>query len=279
MLIFFYSQADAESFATQHKCAVYHSNLWEAGNTKAYNLDLWDRGESKIMACTTAFAQGIDRSNVRFVVIFRPAYGLIVNNQMMGRAGQDGKESHVFFVTDENAIVTFRGVRAGQESCLEELHDVVHGEECRRYSTMVCMDGIDFATRCTEQPGSIPCDVCSPNSPMQRFAMQAIQAPLEPISAKGSSSNNHANVLQTAPLAFVQASVLHQSFKAIIEPAPAPAPAPATEPVQPSSQGSSEMYDDSNSQITSSQAMVLDAMEVIHKPRASRSENDNPFMV
>ncbi|KAG0691682.1 P-loop containing nucleoside triphosphate hydrolase protein, partial [Suillus ampliporus] len=98
ILVFFGANRDAGEFGKENKSAVYHSELWEAGNTKAYNLDLWDRGESKVMACTTAFAQGIDRSNVRFVLIFRPAYGLLVNNQMLGRAGRDGLESHVFFV-------------------------------------------------------------------------------------------------------------------------------------------------------------------------------------
>jgi superfamily II DNA helicase RecQ len=215
MLVFFYSQTDAETFADQHRFAVYHSELWQAGNTKAFNLDLWDRGESKVMACTTAFAQGIDRSNVRYVVIFRPAYGLIVNNQMMGRAGRDGRESHVFFVTDANQIVTFRGVRGGQEQCLEELHDMVHGNECRRYTTMVCMDGMDFATRCTENPPSVPCDICDPNSPMQQFAMEAIETPFEPLPVLANASNAGANVLQTAPPALVQASLLQQTIPGV----------------------------------------------------------------
>lgn len=203
MLVFFSSQGDAESFASQARCAVYHSNLWEPGNTKAYNLDLWDRGESKVMACTTAFAQGIDRSNIRYVVIFRPAYGLIVNSQMMGRAGRDGKESHVFFVTDADRITSFRGLKTGKEHCLEELDEVVHGQKCRRYSTMLCMDGEDLATRCTEEPRGVPCDVCSPDSPMQRFAMEAIATPFT-AAAHGSSGG-------AAPPAFVPATASHQT--------------------------------------------------------------------
>ncbi|KAG1860090.1 P-loop containing nucleoside triphosphate hydrolase protein [Suillus subluteus] len=87
MLIFVGSQVDTKFFASQTMCAAYHSNLWQAGNTKVYNLYLWDQGELKVMACTTAFTWGIDRSNIRYVVIFRLTYGLIVNNQMMGRTG------------------------------------------------------------------------------------------------------------------------------------------------------------------------------------------------
>jgi len=42
MLVFFASQTDAENFTSRNKCTFYHSELWEAMNTKAYNLDLWN---------------------------------------------------------------------------------------------------------------------------------------------------------------------------------------------------------------------------------------------
>jgi superfamily II DNA helicase RecQ len=212
ILVFFGAQADVEIFAKENRCAVYHSQLWQAGNTKSYNLDLWDRGESKVMACTTAFAQGIDRSNVRYVVIFRPTYGLLVNNQMLGRAGRDGKESHVFFVTDASGIASFRGTKAVKSQCVEELDDVVHGNECRRYSTTLCMDGVDLAVRCTDKPRGVPCDVCAPDSPMQRFAMEAINTPL--VTSPEASDSNGTSSVQTAPPAFIPASVLHRSIAA-----------------------------------------------------------------
>jgi hypothetical protein len=212
ILVFFGAQADVEIFAKKNRCAVYHSQLWQAGNTKSYNLDLWDRGESKVMACTTAFAQGIDRSNVRYVVIFRPAYGLLVNNQMLGRAGRDGKESHVFFVTDASGIASFRGTKAVKSQCVEELDDVVHGNECRRYSTTLCMDGVDLAVRCTDKPRGVPCDVCAPDSPMQRFAMEAINTPL--VTSPEASDSNGTSSVQTAPPAFIPASALHRSIAA-----------------------------------------------------------------
>ncbi|KAG2340022.1 P-loop containing nucleoside triphosphate hydrolase protein [Suillus weaverae] len=257
MLVFFSSQGDVQMFGSQTRCAIYHSNLWEAGNTKASNLEMWDRGESKVMACTTAFAQGIDRSHIRYVVIFRPAYGLMVNNQMMGRAGRDGKESHVFFVSDADRITSFRGQKTGQEQCLEELDDMVHGEQCRRYVTTLCMDGIDLATSCGEDPHCMPCDACSPDSPMQRFAMEAIATPF---ASSEDASNGGAHAVQTASLAFVPASTLHETVADVMD-----------------SQDSDALYDDSNPQITPSQAMVLHAMEVIHQPRASRSDDDDPF--
>ncbi|KAG2121482.1 hypothetical protein DEU56DRAFT_927410 [Suillus clintonianus] len=253
ILVFFCSQVEAETFAVLHKCAVYHSNLWANGNTKAYNLDLWDRGESKVMACTTAFAQGIDRSKVRFVVIFKPAYGLVVNNQMLGRAGRDGRESHVFFVSDVTGIASFKGSKRNQDECLLELDRVVHGPECRRYTNTVCMDGVDLATRCNQEPRGVPCDICDPDSPMQQFAIQAL--------SQEQTSISHTPAVQAPPPAFVPASRLAQTM----ENAPAMSQEDA-EPAQPLSQDSDALYG-MDSQITSSQALVLDAIEVIHKPR------------
>lgn len=180
MLVFFSSQAEAQEFAVGARCAVYHSELWQPGNTKAYNLDLWDRGESKVMACTTAFAHGIDRPGVRYVVIFRPSFGLLTNNQMLGRAGRDGKESHVFFITDEEGIRCIGRSEASKNKCEAELEDLIHGQECRRFTNMVCMDGHELATRCNEKPYGVPCDVCAPDGDMQRLALQAVEDPTRP---------------------------------------------------------------------------------------------------
>lgn len=47
-------------------------------------------------------------------------------------------------------------------------------------------------------------------------------------------------------------------------------PEPEPEPAQQASQDSDAMYDEADAQITPSQAMILDAMELIHQP-VSRS--------
>jgi hypothetical protein len=177
ILVFCGSQADAQAFALKANCAVYHSDLWEVGNSRASNLSRWDSGDTKVMACTTAFAQGMDRPHVRYVVIFKPSYGLLVNNQMLGRAGRDGKESHVFLLTDRRTK-TYRGPSTDQ--CVGELDDLVYGTECRRFTNMICMDGHNLAVRCTDEPPGIYCDVCDPNSVMQRLSIQAISNPFRP---------------------------------------------------------------------------------------------------
>ena len=61
MLVFFGSCVLAAAFAEKSRCAVFHSRLPTCGNTKAYNLDKWDKGEATVMACTSAFASGVVR--------------------------------------------------------------------------------------------------------------------------------------------------------------------------------------------------------------------------
>ncbi|KAG0695516.1 hypothetical protein DFH29DRAFT_879996 [Suillus ampliporus] len=253
ILVFFGMNCDVDEFGMETKFAVYHSELWEAGNTKAYNLNFWDRGESKVMACTMAFTQGIDRSNVRFVVIFRPVYGLLVNNQMLGRVHRDGLESHVFFVTDQNGIPSFSGRKQCQDQCVKELSEMVSGNSWRRYANMVCMDGENLATRCTEEPHGVPCNVCNPNSPMQQLVMEAIENPMRPLHGKAAP-----------PVTVIPGSGGTRSVK---KPSPAFVPASfiGPEPAQPLSQESDDVYR-YGLHITLSQARILDTIETINQP-------------
>lgn len=100
MLVFFTSCEQADRFANENCCAVFHSHLPSRGNTKAYNLNRWDYGEMLTMACLSAFASGVDQANMQFEIIYNPAYCLITMMQMASHAGRDGIESHVFFATD-----------------------------------------------------------------------------------------------------------------------------------------------------------------------------------
>jgi hypothetical protein len=122
MLVFCSSQADAKIFVLQTKCAVYHSNFWEDGNMKDNNLKRWDKGGTKVMAYTTAFSQGIDWPHVQYIVIFKPSYRLIINNQMLRCAGHYGKGLHVFFL-NVGKDKTFKSPLTDQ--CVGELDDLV----------------------------------------------------------------------------------------------------------------------------------------------------------
>jgi hypothetical protein len=299
MLVFFSSQAETETFAESTHCAIYHSDLWKAGNTKAYNLDLWDRGESKVMACTTAFAHGIHRPAVRHVVIFRPSYGLLTNNQMLGRAGRDNKKSHVFFVTDQTGIRCVGKGEVSKNKCEVELEDLIHGDECRRFTNMICMDGHELATRCNEMPHGVPCDICAPASEMQSFALKAVQDPTRPFDdppqsglstgVGGSTLHGGAHAAdnkhpKNTPSAFVPASSLLDKVISTsvscrgamicccIHPltqGPSLAKAPSAD--------SDDMYDLAvDSQLTLSQSRLFDALEAIHRPVSQSLDNKNP---
>ena len=101
MLVFFFSCAMAKSFAMNNDYAFFHSSSAkeDSRTAKVHNLGLWDDRTMKVMACTLAFRVGIDRPNVRFTVIFNLTYSLITMMQMVGRAGRDRRESHVFFAS------------------------------------------------------------------------------------------------------------------------------------------------------------------------------------
>ena len=175
MLVWFASCEEAEEFATTAHCAVFHSNLPSTGNTKAYNLDLWDRGETKLMACTSAFATGVDRPNVRFIVVYKPTYSLLMAVQMAGRAGRDGSESHVFFATSERAGPKFK--REKDYSMVYELGKLVHKKECKVLQMMWYLDGERMARACCDLRGQVPCDICKPNSEIHQFAVNAVANP------------------------------------------------------------------------------------------------------
>ena len=101
MLVFFFSCAMAKSFAMNNDYTFFHSSgaKEDSRMAKVHNLGLWDDGTMKVMVCTSVFGVGIDRPNVCFTVIFNLTYSLITMMQMVGRAGRDGRESHVFFTS------------------------------------------------------------------------------------------------------------------------------------------------------------------------------------
>ncbi|KAG2062627.1 P-loop containing nucleoside triphosphate hydrolase protein [Suillus decipiens] len=174
MLVFFSSNREADEFGAAISCAVFHSGLPTMGeNSKADNLDKWDSGKTKVMACTTAFAQGIDRSSIRFVVINGVEYGLPVVNQMAGRAGRDGKEAHAFYLTCKTEFGAFTSDLDFDSTYA--LQDVVFGTTCRRYTSISCMDGPQFAYCCKNKADVMQCDICGPTAEVHVFALNAIR--------------------------------------------------------------------------------------------------------
>lgn len=180
MLVFFASCTLAESFAADHDFAVYHSKLAEGEQGKKENVARWDRGETKVMACTSAFGSGVDCPNVRYVVTFDSTYGLMATLQMAGRAGRDGKESHAFFLTSQTSPPCKKG---GNEDLAWELGQFVHADQCRVYQAMFYMDGAEMAQKCGQLPAQVPCDVCRPEGAMHQFALGVVKEAVQKASS------------------------------------------------------------------------------------------------
>lgn len=174
ILVFFTSTREADVFAESTGCAVYHSKLPDAARSKVLNLEKWDQGILKVMACSPAMAQGVDRANVRFVVIYKPGLSLQTVMQMTGRAGRDGRESHVFFVEYGQNIPPRN---PDDHRLLHELGQVVHEKMCKVFLTTKFMDGETLAYRCKDRPGRVPCSFCKPDSEIHLLAKAAVQDP------------------------------------------------------------------------------------------------------
>ena len=103
MIVFYKDDGSADSFAKRHRCAVYHSKLpTDGNNTKGYNLWLWDSGQTKVIAATTALLQGTDRPYIKYVIFCELPYGEISYHQGGGRGGRAGEPGYVFVLFPKN---------------------------------------------------------------------------------------------------------------------------------------------------------------------------------
>jgi superfamily II DNA helicase RecQ len=105
IIVFYKDHGSADSFAKKNRCAVYHSQLPTNGNnTKGYNLWLWDSGQTKVIAATTALLQGTDRPRIKYVVFCDLPYGEISYHQGGGRGGRAGEPAYVFVLFAQKTV-------------------------------------------------------------------------------------------------------------------------------------------------------------------------------
>jgi superfamily II DNA helicase RecQ len=125
-------------------------------------------GDSKMMACTSAFRVGVDRPNVRYVVIHSPKYNFLSLLQVVGRAGRDGTESHVFFTTTGKAGPSTQS--HAEVDMRWQLDQLLCADRCKARQAMEYMDGKTLAKECRQIPNQVLCDVCFPDSEVHKLA-------------------------------------------------------------------------------------------------------------
>ncbi|KAI9461354.1 hypothetical protein HD554DRAFT_2176321 [Boletus coccyginus] len=140
---------DSEQMLLFLPSALYHSKL--PASIREYNVAQWDRRETKVMACTSAFAQGIDQPNVKFVVIFELTYGMLLHMQEV---------EHV--------------------SYQREMVNMILSTGCKVHASMEALDGPALAYHCSKRPRRISYDACQKNSGIHQMALKAVDNPMHP---------------------------------------------------------------------------------------------------
>ncbi|MBM72423.1 MAG: hypothetical protein CL847_06535 [Crocinitomicaceae bacterium] len=104
-LLYVRTRALADKFAERLVFSGINAESFHAGlssNTKLRRQRDWIKGKTKVMACTSAFGMGIDKSDVRWVLHFNLPTTLEAYTQEVGRAGRDGELSHCIAFIDDN---------------------------------------------------------------------------------------------------------------------------------------------------------------------------------
>ena len=137
--------------------AVCHSHISKEGNTKSYNLRLWDDKETAVMACSSAFTLRVNQPNIWFIIIHiqSPVQPDDHDGDVAGNAGRDGKEFHIFFTTPEIQGAFFWNEKNPEMPW--ELGQLVHKKQCRVYQSTLYMDRDTLAGKCSILPSQVPC--------------------------------------------------------------------------------------------------------------------------
>lgn len=108
---------------------IYHSNSWQSSKDRVL-AQFKTNGIKRVLIATTALCMGVNFPDVRYIVNWGPARSILGQHQEAGRAGRDGKKSHV--------IVIYHGQQAGH--CEQEVKNFVRAKGCYRVAAYKTLD-------------------------------------------------------------------------------------------------------------------------------------------
>ena len=161
-LVYYLGQKLAEIDAT---CLVagYHAKMSLADRRSSHESFL--TGKCKVIVATVAFGMGIDKADIRRVVLYGPPKDMELYYQQIGRAGRDGRASECILLYSEADMNKFGNEfylegksEHGKQLALESLKKVRlfanNSNECRRCLIMRHFEEIPTFTTCDN------CDNC-----------------------------------------------------------------------------------------------------------------------
>lgn len=172
ILVFFPDRSSVQSFAEAHGYLWSHSHCSKDHLTES--LASWDRLDCRVLVGTTAFAQGLDRESIRYVITANVTYGITTVAQMMGRAGRDGVPSDMFFIGPKKAPLDV-SISWRSDSMLAQ-HHLNATSGCQREVMITALDGPSKTYQCFTAGFAVhPCGNCAPKAPLHLLALQAVE--------------------------------------------------------------------------------------------------------
>lgn len=160
---------------------IYHSNSWQSCKDRVLSQFKTD-GVKHVLVSTTALCMGVNFPDVRYIVNWGPARSILDQHQEAGRAGRDGKKSHV--------IIIYHGQQAGH--CEQEVKDFVRAKGCYR---VAAYKTLDTAIEPLE-PFHDCCSFCSKTCKCGGVQCDEAVLPFEETMQEDSFSDEYGNVNQ-----------------------------------------------------------------------------------